>query len=107
MDHKTSDASCQRIASDLRLGQGVRIYDFVNLYGFSIGDRTRHHVETIVKRDASIGSGGVILCNVYIGENVLVGAGSVVTKDVPANAIVDGASPRLIRYLERPAATLG
>lgn len=50
---------------------------------------------TLVKRRASIGSGAVILCNVTIGEGALVGAGSVVTKDVPAGAIVAGVPARL------------
>src|SRR5262245_44762252 len=45
---------------------------------------------TLVKRGASIGSGATILANVTIGERALVGAGSVVTRDVPANAIVAG-----------------
>ncbi|MBV9572999.1 MAG: N-acetyltransferase, partial [Acidobacteriales bacterium] len=43
---------------------------------------------TVVERGASIGSGATILANVSIGENAIVGAGSVVTKNVPANAIV-------------------
>jgi acetyltransferase-like isoleucine patch superfamily enzyme len=170
MDHKTSDGSCRRITADVKLGQDVRIYDFVNLYGCSVGDRTKvgafveiqkgavigsdckisshsfvcegvtiedrvfigHHVvfvndrypratnangelqsdqdwtvqETIVKHGASIGSGSVILCNVCIGENAIVGAGSVVTKDVPANAIVAGSPARIIRYIERSASAL-
>ena len=55
-----------------------------------------------VKSGASIGSGSVILCNVIIGENAIVGAGSVVTKDVPANAIVAGSPARIIRYVEEP-----
>jgi len=54
---------------------------------------------TLVKRGASIGSGSVILCNVTIGENAIVGAGSIVTKDVPANAIVVGNPARIIRYV--------
>src|SRR5881409_170525 len=45
---------------------------------------------TLVKRGASIGSGATILSKVVIGENAIVGAGSVVTSDVPANAIVAG-----------------
>ena len=45
---------------------------------------------TLVKKGASIGSGSTILCNVTIGENAIVGAGSVVTKDVPPNTIVAG-----------------
>lgn len=45
---------------------------------------------TVVKRGASIGSGATILCNVTIGEQAIIGAGSVVTKDVPPGAIVAG-----------------
>jgi len=50
-----------------------------------------------VKRRASIGSGSTILCGVTIGEGALIGAGSVVTKDVPAGAIVAGNPARIIR----------
>jgi UDP-2-acetamido-3-amino-2,3-dideoxy-glucuronate N-acetyltransferase len=55
--------------------------------------------KTIVRRGASIGSGSTILSNVEIGENAIVGAGSVVTKDVPANAIVAGNPAKLLRYI--------
>jgi acetyltransferase-like isoleucine patch superfamily enzyme len=55
---------------------------------------------TVVRKGASIGSGVTILCNVTIGENAIVGAGSVVTKDVPANAIVAGNPARLMRFIE-------
>ncbi len=57
-------------------------------------------VETLVKRGASIGTSATILCGVTIGENAIVGAGSVVTKDVPDNAVVAGNPARLIRKLE-------
>ena len=56
---------------------------------------------TVVKRGASIGSGCTILANITIGENALVGAGSVVTKNVPANAIVVGNPARFLRYIEQ------
>ena len=143
-----------RIASDVKLGQNVRIHAFVNLYGCEIGDGSQigtfveiqknakvgkrckvsthtficegvtiedecfigHHVVFINDRypkaanpdgslqtdadwavaptrvgpRASIGSGAVILCGLTIGEGALVGAGSVVTKDVPPFAIVGG-----------------
>src|SRR6516165_49064 len=146
--------SCRRIADDVRLGVDVKIYDFVNLYGCAIGDRTKigtfveiqkgakigsdckisshtficegvtledgvfigHSVTfindrfprattgkgqlqteadwtcvpTLVKRGASIGSGSTILCGVTIGEKAVVGAGAVVTKDVPAGTTVIG-----------------
>jgi acetyltransferase-like isoleucine patch superfamily enzyme len=56
---------------------------------------------TIVKRGASIGSGATILSKLSIGENAIVGAGSVVTKDVPANSIVAGNPARVLRYIEK------
>ena len=55
---------------------------------------------TVVKKGASIGSGATILSNLSIGENAIVGAGSVVTKDVPANSIVAGNPARVLRYIE-------
>jgi acetyltransferase-like isoleucine patch superfamily enzyme len=149
------------IAPDVRLGKGVKLSQFVNLYGCEIGDDTKigafveiqknakigmrckisshtfvcegvtiednvfvgHNVafindsfprattsggelqterdwrveSTLVKRGASIGSGATILANVTIGENAMVGAGSVVTKDVPANAVVAGNPARVLR----------
>jgi len=57
-------------------------------------------VKTLVKRGASIGTSATILCGVTIGENAIVGAGSVVTKDVPDNAVVAGNPARLMRKLE-------
>jgi acetyltransferase-like isoleucine patch superfamily enzyme len=54
---------------------------------------------TIVKKGASIGSGSTILANVVIGEKAIVGAGSVVTKDVPANAIVAGNPAKVLRNI--------
>ena len=55
----------------------------------------------MIKRGASIGSGATILCNVTIGENAIIGAGSVVTKDVPANSIVAGNPAKVLRYIEQ------
>jgi UDP-2-acetamido-3-amino-2,3-dideoxy-glucuronate N-acetyltransferase len=159
----SADPGLRRIAPDVRLGDGVEIHDFVNLYGCSVGDGTRigtfveiqrnasvgkrckisshtficegvtiedecfigHHVvfvndrypeavtgegvlqaqddwqvvETRVRRRASIGSGAVILCGVTIGEGALVGAGSVVTKDVEAHTVVAGNPARKLREL--------
>ena len=54
---------------------------------------------TVVGKGASIGSNATILCNVRIGENAIVGAGSVVTKDVPANAVVAGNPAKTMRFL--------
>ena len=53
-------------------------------------------VPTLVKRRASIGSGAVILCGVTIGEGALIGAGAVVTKDVPPGATVAGSPARVL-----------
>ena len=53
-------------------------------------------VPTVVRRGASIGSGAVILCGITIGERAIVGAGAVVTRDVPPHAIVAGAPARTL-----------
>jgi acetyltransferase-like isoleucine patch superfamily enzyme len=151
------------IAPDVKLGSGVKLSKFVNLYGCTIGDNTKigafveiqrnatvgrnckisSHtficegvtieenvfvghgvtfindryprattatgelqteadwtvVPTLVRRGASIGSGATILADVTIGENALVGAGSVVTRDVPPNAVVVGNPARLRRRI--------
>jgi acetyltransferase-like isoleucine patch superfamily enzyme len=153
------------ISPDVRLGQNVKLSEFINLYGCEIGDETKvgafvevqknarigkrckisshtficegvtiednvfigHGVTfindaypralnregtlqtekdwkvepTLVKKGASIGSGSTILSKVTIGENAIVGAGSVVTKDVPANTIVAGTPARILRSLDR------
>jgi acetyltransferase-like isoleucine patch superfamily enzyme len=52
---------------------------------------------TVIKKGASIGSGSTILSKVVVGENAIVGAGSVVTKDVPANSIVAGNPAKFLR----------
>jgi len=56
--------------------------------------------KTVIKKGASIGSGATILANLCVGENAIVGAGAVVTKDVPANAIVAGNPSKVFRYIE-------
>lgn len=54
---------------------------------------------TVVKRGASIGSGVTLLCGITIGEYALIGAGSVVTRDVPPYAVVAGNPARILRRL--------
>jgi len=157
-----SDYRC--VAPDVRLGRGVTLSNFINLYGCDVGDNTKigafveiqknarvgknckisshtfvcegvtieddvfigHGVtfindtyprattsdgrlqtqndwvveRTVVKRGASIGSGVTILANITIGEYALVGAGSVVTHDVPPHAIVIGSPARVRRSLQ-------
>ncbi|MDI9339172.1 MAG: acyltransferase [Sediminibacterium sp.] len=149
---------------NVKVGQGVRIFNFVNAYGCSIDDNSKvgafveiqkgatigknckisSHtficegvhiedncfighgvmftndlfpratrpdgspqteedwtlVETFVKKGASIGSNCTIVCGVTIGENSLIGAGAVVTKNVPANAVVVGNPAKIIKYLK-------
>ncbi len=60
---------------------------------------------TLVKRGASIGSNCTILAKVTIGENAIVGAGSVVTKDVPADTIVAGNPARVVRSIAEGGAS--
>jgi acetyltransferase-like isoleucine patch superfamily enzyme len=147
--------------NNVKLGENVKIFDFVNLYGCSIDDNTKigtfveiqknatigknckissHtficegvHIEdnvfvghnvtfindkyprsvnpdgnmqnekdwqvvhTYIKKGASIGSSATILCGLTIGENAIVGAGSVVTKNVHANTVVAGVPARVIK----------
>jgi UDP-2-acetamido-3-amino-2,3-dideoxy-glucuronate N-acetyltransferase len=56
---------------------------------------------TLVKKGASIGSGATILSGISIGESAIVGAGSVVTKNVPANTIVAGNPAKLLRHIDQ------
>lgn len=55
---------------------------------------------TIVRRGASVGSGAIVLGGIEIGERAMVGAGAVVTKDVPAHSIVTGSPARLLRFVD-------
>lgn len=64
-------------------------------------------IPTRVKKGASIGSGAIILCGVTIGENALIGAGAVVTKDVPAQAVVAGVPARVRGGLRTSSTDIG
>jgi acetyltransferase-like isoleucine patch superfamily enzyme len=107
---------CCKISSHTFICEGVQIEDdvfvghsvtFINdVYprataaGGGLQTEADWKVEkTTVCKGASIGSGSTILCNVTIGENAIVGAGSVVTKDVPANAIVAGNPAKFLRFV--------
>jgi acetyltransferase-like isoleucine patch superfamily enzyme len=65
------------------------------------GDRRFVPMRTRIGRGASIGANATIVCGVTIGEHAFVGAGSVVTKDVPAYALVVGVPARVRRYICR------
>jgi UDP-2-acetamido-3-amino-2,3-dideoxy-glucuronate N-acetyltransferase len=56
-------------------------------------------VPTLIKKGASVGSSATLLCGITVGEHALVGAGSVVTKDVPPYGVVAGNPARLLRVL--------
>src|SRR5947209_3843920 len=56
---------------------------------------------TLIKKGASVGSGSTVLSKVTVGENAIVGAGSVVTKNVPANTIVAGNPARVLRHISQ------
>ena len=57
-------------------------------------------IPTRVKRGASIGSSATLLCGITVGERAIIGAGSVVTRDVPADAVVAGNPARVLRMLK-------
>jgi UDP-2-acetamido-3-amino-2,3-dideoxy-glucuronate N-acetyltransferase len=67
------------------------------------GDADWKVIPTVVRRGASIGSGSTILCGIEIGEGAIVGAGSVVTRDVPAGMVVAGNPAKVLRPIERQA----
>ncbi len=73
----------------------------VNAHGELQTDHDWKVVSTIVRRGASIGSGSTILCGVEIGEGAIGGAGSVVTRSVPAGTIAAGNPARVLRKIER------
>ena len=108
-----------KISSHTFICEGVTIEDnvfighsvaFINdLYPRATTDNGQLQTEadwkvdkTLVKKGASIGSGSTILANVTIGENAIVGAGSVVTRDVPPNCVVYGNPARVHRQIEQP-----
>jgi acetyltransferase-like isoleucine patch superfamily enzyme len=60
-------------------------------------------ISTVVRKGASIGSNATIICGTTVGEGAIVGAGSVVTKDVPANTVVAGNPARILRKIKKKA----
>ena len=94
------------IEAEVFVGHGVTFINdhrpkATNANGELQGEADWSCQKTIVRRGASIGSGSTLLGGITIGENALIGAGSVVTRDVPANATVAGNPARLLRSTER------
>lgn len=93
------------VEDDVFIGHGVVFINDTYPRATSPGGRLQTEADwkvepTLVKKGASIGSGAVILSKLTIGENAFVGAGAVVTSDVPPRAIVAGNPARLVRYIE-------
>ena len=106
-----------KISSHTFICEGVHIEDYVfighnvtfinDLYpratnpeGKMQNDEDWEVIPTFVKKGASIGSSATILAGVTIGENSIVGAGAVVTKDVPASTIVAGNPAKVLRKIK-------
>lgn len=92
------------IEDDVRIGGGTKIYD-TNFHSLDVEERTGRRPEQVrtapvhIKRGAFIGAHCMILKGVTIGENSIIGAGSVVTRDIPDHEIWGGNPARLIRRL--------
>jgi acetyltransferase-like isoleucine patch superfamily enzyme/dTDP-4-dehydrorhamnose 3,5-epimerase-like enzyme len=91
----------------VQLWDGVRLEDdvfvgpnatFTNDPFPRSGQQLEHYLNTVVRRGASIGANATILPGLTIGQNAMVGAGAVVTKDVPPNAVVQGNPAQLVGY---------
>jgi acetyltransferase-like isoleucine patch superfamily enzyme len=85
-----------RIADDVFIGPGV-------CFSNDRFPRSKQYPakfpETFIKKGASVGSNATLLPGITIGENAMIGAGAVVTKDVPDNALVVGNPARIVRYV--------
>lgn len=93
------------IEDNVFIGHGVTFTNDVypratNADGSPQGEADWRVTPTVVRKGASIGSGATLLCSISVGENSIVGAGSVVTKDVPANAVAAGNPARILRYID-------
>ena len=97
------------IEDDVFIGHGVTfindIYPRATTGGKLQSEADWKVEKTLVKRGASIGSGATILAKITIGENTIIGAGSVVTRDVPPNTIVAGNPARILRALRETSAS--
>lgn len=99
------------IEDNVFIGHGVTFTNDIypratNADGNPQGEADWKVTPTVVRKGASIGSGVTLLCSLSVGENSIVGAGSVVTKDVPANAIAAGNPARILRYIDSKVESL-
>lgn len=97
-----SGVTCE---DDVFLGTNCVFTNVINPRSFI--SRKSEFKPTIVKKGASIGANATVICGHVIGEYALVGAGAVVTKDVPAYALVLGNPARLKGYVCKCGTTLG
>jgi UDP-2-acetamido-3-amino-2,3-dideoxy-glucuronate N-acetyltransferase len=93
------------IEDDVFIGHNVTFINDLYPHSTTVGDRMQTEddwkvVPTLVKKGASIGSSATILAGVTIGEYAMVGAGAVVTKDVPNRTIVAGNPARVLRPIK-------
>lgn len=97
-----------KIESHTFICQGVTIEDnvfvghnvaFINDKFPRAANKEWKAIPTLVKKGASIGTGATIMCGITVGENALVGAGSVVIKDVPKNTIVVGNPAKILKKI--------
>ena len=97
------------IEDDVFIGHGVTFINDVYPRATAPGgglqtEKDWEVAPTLIRRGASIGSGATILANVTVGENAMGGAGSVVTRNVPANAVVAGNPARVLRSMSEATA---
>jgi acetyltransferase-like isoleucine patch superfamily enzyme len=93
------------IADNVFIGHNVTFINdkfprSTNEYGSLQSEADWACVETYIEEGASIGSSATILCGITVGEKAIVGAGSVVTKNVPEKAVVAGNPAKIIKYIE-------
>jgi len=110
VDHDVSIGDRCKIQNSVSVYSGVTIEDevFVGPHACFTNDRVPRAflpdwkiTPTLVKRGASIGANATIVCGITIGEYAMIGAGSVVTRDVEPNALVVGNPAKRIGYVDR------